>query len=625
LPSIAKSRKMQINGFVELDRTYHQLRYNDSGADEGSYSPALSRDEVVDWRDLAELRRVVILASAGSGKTTEIRRIAHRLRDLDKNAFFLRIEHISNHFEDAFEVGDHEEFLRWIATGEEGWLLLDSVDEAKLRDPFDFDLAIRKLGRLLGPVRQSAHIVITGRSGAWRARTDLALCNQYLPYQEPTRTEQEATEGDDHDDFDIPLAIERGDEDIGGFQIYGLDDLEGAQVEMFARSCGVANVEGFLEEIDRKDAWILTTRPQDLEELSGFWKKEGRIGTRLELMENSVARRLAEHDSRRGQAQPLSAEKARRGAILVAAACTLTKQSEIQTPGASANGFGLSLANVLADWTDAECEVLAERPIFDGVIYGSVRFHHRSVREYLTAEWFASLIVDQTSRSRIEALFFRTQYGVEVVIPALRSVLPWLAMRVPEILDRVCRTAPQIILEGGDPEYIPIAQRRAILRDVCEKIAQPGQHGDYDNRESIQRFASNELVADISELLQRYRSEENVTFFLMRMIWQGRLKGLRGEAKRVALESSSKYSRIAAIRALQAVGAEAELEEVRAAFLNEADPPREVMADLIGSGLPRTSAGLQWLMSALNTVAARSQYSVDMLTDEVSRYLSVVE
>lgn len=98
-----------------------------------------------------------MLSEAGSGKTEEIRHVARQLRRDGRQAFFLRIEHIAQDFQDAFEEGTFDEFSAWTASGEEGWLLLDSVDEARLRDPKDFERAIRKLGGLLEAVLQRTH------------------------------------------------------------------------------------------------------------------------------------------------------------------------------------------------------------------------------------------------------------------------------------------------------------------------------------------------------------------------------------------------------------------------------------------------------------------------------------
>jgi hypothetical protein len=98
---------------------------------------------------------------------------------------------------------------------------------------------------------------------------------------------------------------------------------------------------------------------------------------------------------------------------------------------------------VLPDWDDKDQSILLSRPIFDEAIYGAVRFHHRSVREYLTAEWFAELLKRETSRRTIETLFFRNQYGLDIVVPTLRPILPWMAILDEKIRERVRKVAPE--------------------------------------------------------------------------------------------------------------------------------------------------------------------------------------
>lgn len=78
--------------------------------------------------------------------------------------------------------------------------------------------------------------------------------------------------------------------------------------------------------------------------------------------------------------------------MLLAAATTLVQDPTIRVPDGAANSKGISVQSVLPDWDDKEQSTLLSRPIFAEAIYGAVRFHHRSVREYLAAEWFAELL-----------------------------------------------------------------------------------------------------------------------------------------------------------------------------------------------------------------------------------------
>lgn len=150
-----------LDEYIPLDRTFHELALESGANDDVDLARRLGHGESLRWPNLLGEYRVILLSEAGSGKTEEIRNTARKLRQDGKSAFFVRIEHVSQDFEDAFEEGSFEEFSTWAASGEEGWLLLDSVDEARLRDPKDFERAIKKLGRLLARVLQQAHIVIT--------------------------------------------------------------------------------------------------------------------------------------------------------------------------------------------------------------------------------------------------------------------------------------------------------------------------------------------------------------------------------------------------------------------------------------------------------------------------------
>lgn len=175
--------------FIELHRTFHELPKHSSENDEQYVSLGFRVGERLRWPNLIKEYRLIILSEAGSGKTYEIRNVASTLREQRKTAFSLRLEHIPRDFEDSFEVGTYEAFEEWLASGEEGWLLLDSVDEARLRNPGDFELAIRKLSRRISTAKDRTHIVITGRTTAWRPKTDLAHCITHLPYAAATTSE----------------------------------------------------------------------------------------------------------------------------------------------------------------------------------------------------------------------------------------------------------------------------------------------------------------------------------------------------------------------------------------------------------------------------------------------------
>jgi len=608
--------------FIGLDRTFHELLEPSGENDDADIQRVLGIGGRLKWSNLIGEYRLIILSEAGSGKTYEIRNVAQTLRDDGKSAFFLRLERISRDFEVAFEVGTYEAFEEWLSSGEEGWLLLDSVDEARLRDPRDFELAISHLSRRISTAKDRAHIVITGRTTAWRPKTDLACCTAHLPYALATTSERDSQPDDDGPEGSFLTETETRDRAKLVFKIVSLDNLTPHQIAVFAEARGIKDSKAFLDAVERADAWQFTSRPQDLEELTEFWIDKGRIGTRLELMRNSIDRRLAERDQTRADARPLSADRARHGSRFLAAATMLIQEPTIRVPDGAENSKGIAVQCVLPDWDDRDQSTLLTRPIFDEAIYGAVRFHHRSVREYLTAEWFDKLLKRETSRRNIETLLFRNQYGLDIVVPTLRPILPWLAILDEKIRKRVLRVAPEIVFEGGDPSQLPLEVRSEILHEVCKQIAEGATGRSIPDYAAVQRFANPDLTDDVRGLIRQYAHNADLMAFLLRMVWLGRLADALPEAMDVALKPTAEhYARLAAFRAIEAVGSDEDRENVRRSFLAEASElKREWLAQLL-KGVRATGQTVDWLLACLEKSGPRERHSVDSLTHGVTEFV----
>lgn len=292
---------------IELNRTFHELsRVKGSVSDE---VPLFPSGDALSWNSLLDEHRIVVLSEAGTGKTHEIREVAKNLRKQDKAAFFLRLEHVAVDFDSAFEEGTLADFELWISSADEGWIFLDSVDEARLRSPADFELAIKKLSARLAKAKQRTHLVITARTSAWRPITDLDICSRNFPYLSDIKSLATGQ---------TPVVEATSNRNASAssdcaFRIVSLDNLTRGQIEVFASNKGVTNVEAFLDAVERADALRFCARPQDLDELIEFWIDAGRIGSRLELMRNSIARRLKERDQTRDEARPLTTDQARNG------------------------------------------------------------------------------------------------------------------------------------------------------------------------------------------------------------------------------------------------------------------------------------------------------------------------
>lgn len=614
----AAGSPLRSNSFIALDRTFRAL-VQGQASDDVEHHPLVQVGDKQTWRDLTKERRVVVLSEAGSGKTAEIRHLAETLRQEGKPAFFLRLEHVAHDFDIAFEVGSLDTFNAWVASVHDGWVLLDSIDEARLKSPADFERAVRRVAQRLGTARQRAHIVLTGRVSAWRPLSDLALVQQHLPYVPNQEADSKPSNvGSEHGEEGASPTQEKP----GAVKVVALNDLTDAQVRIFARARGVTDPGELLDALERADGLTYAARPQDLIEIIEFWIANRRIGRRLDLMRSSIDRRLAERDQNRAEASVIAPERLREGARLVASVVTLSKQQAIGVPDGAAPANGLDVREVLPGWSAAEIGTLLARPIFDEAIYGAVRFHHRSVREYLTAEWCAELLKRQTSRLRVEELFFRKQYDVDIVVPTMRPILPWLAILDAKILERVLKLAPEILFEGGDPSQLPVEVRRRVLTDVCTALAGEASERSMLDYSAVQRFANVDLEQDVRALLVKHAHNKEVIPFLMRLAWHGRMHGLMDEALTIACTTAAgHYSRLTAIRVVMSLGSKVDQDQLLQRFLNEApELDRRLVSEVI-DGLKATEAEVDWLLKAIEKTTQPDPHQVDALAQSLAEFV----
>ncbi len=623
-----------MESFIELNRTFRQLsvdKTNEAENDDVDISEGLSTlfGVGLSWKSLLNEPRVVLLAEAGAGKTQEIRNTTEKLRLEGKPAFFLRLEHIADGIEIALEKVKYREFEEWLNSSQEGWILLDSVDEARLKAPYDFERAIIKLANLISPALQRTHIIITSRVTAWRPKSDLNLCEDRFPYIANSGkiilSCPDEIDITDHENEEVLASFLKTNSENPPesnknkvFKIYTINDLSRDQIMLFVKAKGIKDDSTLLDEIDRQDAWAFTTRPQDLEEIVEYWKEKKSIGTRLELLRYSINSRVKEREENRRIFNTLSVSKARDGVRLIGAACTLMQESTIRVPDGLSFSKGIDIESILTDthhnWATLECQTLLSRPIFDEAIYGCVRFHHRLVREYLTAEWLDKKLKEHGFRKEIEGLFFRKQYGMDVVIPSMKPILAWLVLLNPDILDKVYRLEPEIILNGGDPSKLPLEFRKNILRSVCENIATGRANSSIDEQASLERFSSRDLAGEIKCLIEKYNANQDVVSYLLRMVSKGRMSEVVREVKPFALNSEpDNYCRSSAIRVVQAIGSAKDFQDLVDAYLSDPKPYDRTSLSAIISGLESRKENIAWVVSALENVQPKEMYGLNNL------------
>lgn len=609
-----------MSGFsVALDRQFYPA--SEEIAEAGDYASHLSHGLVKSlyWGDVFEKPRVVILAEAGAGKTYELENATKILRNEGKPAFFIRLEYLKDGIEfslDGNELGSFEELEVWKVTSEEGWIFLDSVDEAKLNNPSDFELALRKLSAYLGSRAQQTNIVMSCRP-TWEPESEPALVRRILPYRQKStevENDDEALSAKSETNTVDKRSTSSQEEDINQQpEIYSLAPLDAEQIKIFSKAKGVDDADAMIEAINRADVMQLASRPRDLEHIIEYWMKEKSIGSKLELIRSSVKRKIVEEDTIRAEKKPLSEEKAMAAAKLIAAVTSLTPISRIAVPSKGEVSGAVKIESIRPDWSTAECKTLLERPIFDGAAYGTVRFHDRDSREFLMAEWIGDLL-SSGSRKEIENLFFKTQYENEISRPKLRPILPWVALKDDHIREKALNVSPSVLLDGGDPSQFPAEFRIRILTAVCQEMAGSESIRHSFDISAVERFAKKDIEKAVHSLLAKHKDHEETRQLLLRMVWQGELGLCKEQALQFALDQSAdRYTRIYAMRACQAIFTQQEQHQIVGHFVNcDQECDLKTLRELINTFSP-DALGISDLLTILKRVPELGKYKTEGL------------
>lgn len=534
--------------FIDVQRRFHEL--TDSELGDTELLGALSDDEFgpsIGWSELLQCARVVMLAEAGAGKTIEMREQERRLVGQDRFAFFVPLESLDqNSLVDLLSVAEEKRFERWKADGQKpAWFFLDAVDELRLTEG-KLDRALNRLSKAVNGHLDRARVIISCRPSDWRPGHDPFTVQDRLPVS----ARRSATSFRTSDDaFIEALRKEHGgqsrvtpeEEELpsqDALRTVAMLPMSDRQIEDFAEQSGVNDAAAFLEEITRQETWTFARRPLDLADLILSWSESGGLGTRAEQHEVNIQAKLRD-DPKRPDRGVLAETKARLGAERLALVLTLTRTRTIRSPDQAldihrSDGV-LDAAEFLADWTDEERLVLLRRALFDPATYGRVRFHHRSVQEYLAAARLLALRDSGMSTKALLRLLFAERYGVEVVIPSMRPIAAWLAVRVDAVRKELTKREPETLLSFGDPGSLDLAARSDILRAFVAEY----DHGDWRGLHiaiaDTRRLAHPDLAPVIRECWGSRPVNGEVLELLVTLIWQGPIEACADLVHAVAL------------------------------------------------------------------------------------------
>jgi hypothetical protein len=561
--------------YVELGRRFVTFRDTFDPEEQAwvsYYRPEHTDGHSFDWKVLLgpESRCVVVLGEAGSGKSCEFEARAELLNKSGVSAFLVPLEDLLDRkLRDCLERSDAARFTDWLGCSERAVIFLDAIDDGRLKDAQALRKALRELNNTVGSNLRRTCVVLSCRVSDWQPTSDRELLQTYF--------------GDlDTADEELPILRQRK---APVFVIVQLAPLDRNQVELLARAHGVDLVDEFLTEIDKADAWIFARRPKDVDDLVGYWKEHRKLGSLTDLIEQNLARKLREPKVRD---DPLEAARARSGAERLAAGAILCRQSTFRVPdeaGPWDAKSSLDPSAILPDFLMREQRAVLARAVFDEATYGRVRFHHRAVREYLAGSWLRHLL-DRGYRPAIEDLLFSKRHGREFIAPSLLPVASWLASFDSDIRRRVLNVEPLALIQYGDPEKIDPAVRASMLPALT--AAYDEQMPVWLDASQLRRFADQCFASKINSLLLDSGLSEHSKYFLLLLIWWGRVVGCAGAAFKIATEPTEEIElRSLAIRALGATANESLLRELGEFTLKSPDIPHALAGAVFAALYPR--------------------------------------
>ncbi len=541
-----------------LDRRFRRLG---SGAPEIDLESFGLRGDSLGWTELLELSRVIVLAEAGSGKSTELRAAAKRLADRGSLSVFLSVQDVGREgLIGAMDVRQRPAFEAWRAGEGPAWFFIDSIDEGKDAG-VPFETALRKIADGLSGVEGRARIVLSGRYHDWDAKADLAALKAHLPAPidtpppEPPTPEMLLGKALRHERVETSQPPPAPEPDV-----LLMAPLDEARIRQFAEFREAPDLDAFIETIAAERHWRFARRPLDLEWMIKRWKRDRALGRLEQMVESSLLAGLEETNRSYQRVDRIAPERGwqaleRLGAALVfghVPAFALSSEDVEHPYGA------LDVQAILPEWSRADIAQLLARPVFEPGAAGRSRLHsdnEGAVRSYLTARWLHRLLGANASLRDIKALLFAETYGVELVRPALRAVAAWLALWNDAVAAIVAARDPMALIQYGDPAGLPVALRRKVLAVLVDELnREPDAYLLFDP-DGLRRFTHPELADDIRAHWTTASSADRVRDMLTLMIWRGRLIACTDLALEAALDlASSTLSRLAAVSAVGELG-----------------------------------------------------------------------
>ena len=528
-------------------RTFRKISHDD---DPLSYSLADLHDldqstEGLDWNHLLTRNRVLIVSSAGTGKTYECKRQADILMENDKSAFYIDL----SQFEVATDISDLlgdklERFEQWQQASDEfATFFLDSIDELQLT-PLKLETAINRFVKWINNQLQRVKIVVTTRP----TKDNLQILETRLPfrYLDVRKNFVQTAMGE---------ASKVRERNLTKWLVVKLESLTDNDIKQIAMQTGIKNHKVFLNQVAEGGFQDFLSRPLDVLDLLEDWVTHKQIRGRQQQIETNIERKLEPSQEDRKERSELSASKAMLGASMLAFGMHMTgRYTLIYKPikeNFETKEKSVDPRKLLLEWNPEEIEALLQRPLFEYSSPNRVKFHHRSVAEQLAVKQIIALRSRGMTLSKLESfLFFDLGEKKRVPIPK-EEIAARLALSDGNVFDLLCKHQPEVLFSRGYPESLTVEQRQKVLLSYCEILELNEESGVYLSDKISYKFATSDLASVVNEIWNRHPKNIETRLTLLRIIDSAKINDCSDIAYEVL--SNSEFGTVEKFAALDAL------------------------------------------------------------------------
>lgn len=610
---------------IDLIRTFSE--YRESSSNDEDWSRYLDyRQGSRSWTDLRKYPIVVVLGEAGIGKTIEFQREVERHRSAGQTAFFIPLNQISD--AESFQLvltGHEAEFDEWVTSDELAYFFLDAVDESRLKSHSDFEKALSVVHRALGTNFARVRIAISSRITDWSTpEVRLAVDVRLTKPIERVRAAKAAVGAPSTapESLTVVTPAPNAEPPMEAF-VVSLDPLSNSEARRCAAAFRLEDEQQFWIAVSEGDYEFMATRPLDLRWMVVIWNHRRSLGTYRELIEANIANRLREFNvSYEAAGEVLSVDELHAGAVELAAAAEFGGCGFLALDsGVPLMAGELSPYTVLVGWQPTAVRRLLATALFDEASFGRVKFHHRSIREFLAAEWVAKQMVLGVPLQRLQGLFESSPFGRPVLLPARRASLSWLAATSVAAREWIVREYPEILLYEGDPQAWDGISADLALENFIEKSKQAFQMSWFLSASEFMRLGRALSAGKIAQVLADSSMPAIVRSIGFKIARHAKLTDCAAASFEVFRDSAAPaWERATALDALELIGTKDQRQAVLVELIRGSLASNELIAHAIPVVEWRHLTDAE-LSGIFNTTQSEASYGTGPMVNVVKREL----